>query len=380
MLHMMDLVHFQVIKLNRKTNASKQAFFLLFCWLCLCTSAHAEEWMQNIVDTEFQNIRPFSKKDVRTTWKELKKRTPDLLYYQIQNQVVYGPKNQIHDLLSAICAKHPMKDLDLLYYNQDCLPQSCFMKKNHYSPIFTSAKKIGDKNVILFADWYFNIANYDMSKINHIPTANSDSNSWTKLIPLINTYYTNLPWENRLSQMVWRGGTNDGVYTPDNWTEIPRGTLVHLANTKHPDLINANFSVYYPWVVRDQNFFISKIPPSSLLPTTQMEYKYQIDIDGITATFTSLSWKLLSGSVVFKQQSDNIMWFHPALEPWKHYIPVDRNLQDVPDKIMWALEHDEESHQIADNGRQFALTHLMPEHILLYCYLALCKYASLQRE
>ena len=273
-----------------------------------------------------------------------------------------------------------MKDLDLLYYNQDYLPQSCFKKKKQYPPIFTSAKKIGDKHVILFADWYFNIANYDMSKINPIPTANSDSNSWTKLIPLINTYYTNLPWENRLSQMVWRGGANDGVYTPDNWTEIPRGTLVHLANTKHPDLINANFSVYYPWVVRDQNFFISKIPPSSLLPTTQMEYKYQIDIDGITATFTSLSWKLLSGSVVFKQQSTHIMWFHPALEPWKHYIPVDRNLQDVPDKIMWALEHDEESHQIADNGRQFALTHLMPEHILLYCYLALCKYASLQRE
>lgn len=111
-----------------------------------------------------------------------------------------------------------------------------------------------------------------------------------------------------------------------------------------------------------------------------MEYKYQVDLDGVTATFTALSWKLLSGSVVFKQQSNDIMWFHYALKPWKHYIPVDRNLTDVADKIMWAIEHDEKAKEIADNGRQFALTHLMPEDILLYCYLALCKYASLQRN
>lgn len=379
-LYKLQLRHSEIFSIYRQSWISKLTFALFLYCLFFFSIGHTQEWMQNIVDLEFQNTPRFFKKDVKRTWQELNKKNENFLYYQIKNNCVYGEKNQIHDLLSAICAKYPVKDMNLIYYMQDYIEQSIFTPRKRYTPIFTSAKKVGDQNVILFADWYFKIADCNESKISSIPNNNVDPNSWGQLIPVINMHYKNIPWKNRLEQMVWRGGANDGAYTQKNWTQFPRGTLVSLSKETYPRLINANFSLYHPWTVSDQNFFMNNIPPSSLLPTKQMEYKYQIDIDGVTATFTALSWKLLSGSLVFKQQSNDIMWFHYALKPWEHYIPVDRNLTDVADKIMWAIEHDEKAKEIADNGRQFALTHLMPEDILLYCYLALCKYASLQRN
>ena len=110
-----------------------------------------------------------------------------------------------------------------------------------------------------------------------------------------------------------------------------------------------------------------------------LQYKYHAIIDGVTCTFPALQWKLLSGSLCFKQESDDIQYYYDELIPWKHYVPLKRDLSDLKERILWAKSHDSEAEQIAKNGKEFVLTHLMPEHILLYCYKALLKYASLQK-
>ena len=84
-------------------------------------------------------------------------------------------------------------------------------------------------------------------------------------------------------------------------------------------------------------------------------------------------------SVVDSPCNFSIQFFYNELSPWKHYVPVKSDLSDLPEKILWAKTHDEEAKLIADNAREFALTHIMPEHILLYCYKVLIKYASLQK-
>jgi hypothetical protein len=182
-----------------------------------------------------------------------------------------------------------------------------------------------------------------------------------------------------VNQLIWRGGANDSGYTPDHWQQRPRGKVVHFSRM-NPHLADAAFTHFFPWNVSDPSYFLNKVgiaPPLSLVQ--QMHYKYQIDIDGVTATFTALPWKLLCGSLVFKQTSPNFMWFHRALVPWQHYIPLHNDLSDLEPMLQWAITHDSEARQIAENGRLFALTHLMPEHILLYCYKVLTKYASLQK-
>ena len=53
------------------------------------------------------------------------------------------------------------------------------------------------------------------------------------------------------------------------------------------------------------------------------------------------------------------------------------DLSDLVEKIRWAQEHDEECKVIADRARKFIETHVMPEHIALYCYKALLRYKKL---
>jgi hypothetical protein len=95
-------------------------------------------------------------------------------------------------------------------------------------------------------------------------------------------------------------------------------------------------------------------------------------------TFPGYQWRLLSGSLSFKQESDEIQYFYSALKPYEHYIPLRRDVKDLLEKIRWAKKHDEECKEIAENARAFALQNLMPNQIYAYLYWTLERYASLQ--
>ncbi len=83
------------------------------------------------------------------------------------------------------------------------------------------------------------------------------------------------------------------------------------------------------------------------------KHKYVLDMDGIGATFRH-RFLLLSGSLLFKIESNVTLWYFKYLQPMVHYIPVDHdNLeQDLPAKLQWAMEHDAEAEQIAINGKR----------------------------
>ena len=66
------------------------------------------------------------------------------------------------------------------------------------------------------------------------------------------------------------------------------------------------------------------------LPREQMiEHKYIMDIDGNACTWDATAWKLNSGSVIFKPESDWQQWFYDSFIPWKHYVPVKDDFEDV---------------------------------------------------
>jgi hypothetical protein len=111
----------------------------------------------------------------------------------------------------------------------------------------------------------------------------------------------------------------------------------------------------------------------------QLEYKYQLWLDGFHATFPGDRWRLYSGSLTFRQTTDYEMFFYDLLKPWVHYIPVDHYLDNLKEQILWAKSYDSECCLIAQNARQFVKEHAMPEHIALYCYKVILKYASLQK-
>lgn len=328
--------------------------------------------MDKKIRTEFSSFKNsgITKELLETTWNHCKE-NKEFKRFKIINGKVYGDECRIKTLLEAIVQAHTVPDVDFIYYYEDRLRPSFFTRSafKKCAPIFVSAKHRSLKRAILFSDWVYDIADH--------------KNGWNSLIKTVNAH-KNIAWEDKIEKLFWRGtpwdGKHFGMYNFDNWTSFPRGRLVYESKL-HPDLIDAAFSQY-----PDQCLSVSLDLCKQVLGEISfvswadtLRYKYQIAIDGVTCSFPATQWKLLSGSVTFKQTSPDIMYFYDELIAWKHFIPVKQDLSDLIQKIRWAKTHDAQAKEIGQNGRNFALTHLMPEHILEYCYKTLLAYAALQK-
>jgi hypothetical protein len=336
-------------------------------WEPIPLDAPGHEWIDRALDEEF--IR-YEKTGITREMVDATSRIcgPDgcLLHFKIINSTVHGPNCSLRSLLERMVKAYPVPDVEFFYYNQDVLRDWTFdYYGQNCAPVFASAKNRYLDQVILFVDWYYNI---------------NDGGGWNGLISLFNGNQDRFPWPSKIEKLFWRGVGSDGCYTMQNWTQIPRGRLVYYSKYFYPDLIDAGFTGVPPLHSNNRDVFNREIGfVGWTSPLDHVRFKYQFLADGITSTYPGSQWRLLSGCLTMKHESDDLMWFYRDLVPWKHYVPLKRDLSDVAEKILWAKSHDDEAYQIAMNAREFALTHLMPEHILLYCYKALVRYASLQR-
>ena len=81
----------------------------------------------------------------------------------------------------------------------------------------------------------------------------------------------------------------------------------------------------------------------SLIPSSQLlfQYKYQVNIDGTVAAYR-LPYLLAGDSLVLKQDSSYYEFFYNELKPYEHYVPFQRDLGDLLEKLQWAKDHDAE--------------------------------------
>lgn len=183
------------------------------------------------------------------------------------------------------------------------------------------------------------------------------------------------PWEKKKPLAFWRGTTSGGYLTKENWGDLPRLQLA-LLSLKHPKQVDARVvgveqadpEVFK--IVQGQGLLGRKIRQKD-----HLNYKYLIDVDGNSCAFERYFWTLLSNSVVFKQITNNRQWYYGALEPYRHYIPVKKDLSDLLEKISWANDHDDEVKAIADQGTEFVKNHLSIESNFLYLYTLIKEYA-----
>lgn len=345
-------------------------FLLPLLFLASCLFGH--DWMDRAVEQEFEAFEKegISKELLEKTWEPCKKK-PEFRRYRILGGQVFGEEGRIKRLLIRMMEKYPVPDVDFIYYYEDRLKPS-FFKRSRFrkaAPIFVSAKHRSLKRAILFSDWLYDI--------------DDQAAGWNFLIRTLNDSQDRWPWEKKTAKLFWRGspfdGKHFGKYTFENWRTFPRGAAVD-ASRKHPESIDAAFSQYPSKCRHDLPRCEKEMGPCLFVPQVeQLQYKYHLLVDGVTATFPGTHWKLLSGSACFKQESDDILYFDCELIAWKHYIPVKNDLSDLLEKIAWAKTHDAEAKQIGEEGRKFALENLLPDALLLYCSKTLKKYASLQK-
>lgn len=93
-------------------------------------------------------------------------------------------------------------------------------------------------------------------------------------------------------------------------------------------------------------------------------YKYLIDVEGIGYS-ARLKVLLFSGRPVFLQERPWREFFFDEIEPFRHYIPVARDLSDLTEKLDWAEAHPLECRQIAREARAYAEAHLTREAAVL---------------
>ncbi|KAJ6619518.1 glycosyl transferase family 90-domain-containing protein [Mycena sp. CBHHK59/15] len=162
-------------------------------------------------------------------------------------------------------------------------------------------------------------------------------------------------WSDKQPRLYWRGTSNGGHITGENYHKFPRFRLIDIARN-HSGLIDAKmtrfaeghctddcdrhriikeYDITGPWAPREDMY----------------HYKYLLDVDGNTFSGRFLSL-LKSGSLVFKSTVFE-EYFNDWILPYQHYVPVKPDLSDLVKKIQWAIAHEEEVRLIQETGRQF---------------------------
>jgi len=91
-----------------------------------------------------------------------------------------------------------------------------------------------------------------------------------------------------------------------------------------------------------------------------LNYRYIVDIDGYANAWDGLFTAMLMGATVFKVASPYgfRQWYYDKLVPWQNYIPVSADLNDLDDRIDWALSHPDDcadmGHSLADLAKQMS--------------------------
>lgn len=270
----------------------------------------------------------------------------ELYRYFNDDEVISFEDTSTEKAIKTLLQKTHFPDMDfILSYYDGMGPGSSFFHtpdRQLQAPVLCSAKIKGTPFVVLIPDWR-SIGHWWVSNIRAIKKNRA-------------------PWEKKRNGAIWRGGLTKPV----------RLKLCQLS-LQHPEALDAKLCDYGMRKDDDPRVMGQWVSWDEML-----SYKYLPYADGVMCAAPALQWRLLSQSVTFKPDSDEIQWFYRALKPYVHYIPVQSAFEDLIDKLEWAKVHDTVCKEIADNAFHFAANNLMYDDVLLYLSLVLKRYASLQ--
>lgn len=230
-------------------------------------------------------------------------------------------------------------------------------------PILAFCKDVNNKHTILIPD---------------CDSLNIAQSNVIEDLRLYNYYYN---FNDKMEKAFWRGSTTGGFYYISNYLKFPRTRLISLS-LAFPEILDARFSQIVQ--TGDHNLIKELIKLDYIDSNRSIEehikYKYQIIIDGNTATWVGSWWRFLSNSLVLKQNSYWYLWYYPALKSYKHYVPFEHDCSDVIEKINWCLLNDQKAQEIVNNANKFAYENLTYVDMLFYIYNVLINYSKIENN
>ncbi len=159
-----------------------------------------------------------------------------------------------------------------------------------------------------------------------------------------------IAFEDREPIAYWRGNSacrREGSH----WRTMPRIRLCELATNKsHAALFDVGLSDIAQVTdaekieIIDAGFLKGFAPLESFL-----KCQYHIDIDGNSNSWPGLFQKLLLGGTIIKVSSalNFRQWYYDRLIPWQNYVPVETQMGDLVEKVIWLNKNQEKAREIA---------------------------------
>jgi hypothetical protein len=202
-------------------------------------------------------------------------------------------------------------------------------------PIFSVGKSIHDHYSFIIPDATF-----------------IDNNAHQQSKITIDQKEASIDWKNKKNILFWRGAASGLETVTSEWENALRIRLCKKVKELNTPLCDIGISriapcgnIAYEKGVLELEILKPEVPFSEFL-----NYKYQLDIDGVCCAWLSFFLKLYSNTVTFKVASEFQQWYYHLLKPWHHYIPLSTDFSEIEEVINWAINHDKECQEIAENS------------------------------
>ncbi|EPS34390.1 hypothetical protein POX_a00636 [Penicillium oxalicum] len=221
-------------------------------------------------------------------------------------------------------------------------------------------------------------------------------------------------WEEKHPQLYWRGRTTGGHSLKGSWRQLQRqriiGNLTHPQSAHHIMSLETgsqctsrrkakwsiqeadqaktqeHFNIHFTDIIdcdddcdEEKAFFNDVAQPEP--QEMAWNYRYLLDLDGYAYSGRFYAF-LRSKSVPFKITSFR-EWDQNILFPWVHYVPVNMEVQEVPELIRF-FEDDEVGREIAktigEDGQSWAARALRNDDMEVYMFRLLLEYARVQDD
>jgi hypothetical protein len=193
------------------------------------------------------------------------------------------------------------------------------------------------------ADNYFLIPNpYDLSGFSQFSVDMRNEKSG-------GTNVTFETFSQRHSKLMWRGGYHLEKVREDLVAFSEREDESFANGTSDKNWLDAKFSLVGP----DED--------SNRLEDLATTHKYHLDVGGVSGTsWEGLRWKMCSGNLVFRIDTDTEDWWHDRIHPGVHYISVKEDFSNLREQYDWAENNPLEAYKIAQRGQKECMASYQP--------------------
>jgi hypothetical protein len=312
--------------------------FLIFFNTLLFSTDHNNHWIKEQITQDLKHLNhPINTKKLKELFYDLSEKGHQALYCKIRNNKITWERTKgsdewrvphIFNYFKILRTIFFLPDMDFILSTEDG-----FHRSSHL-PIFAFAKKKTANNVLLIPDFEMLWELVDHNK-NFERRCNKNSNLH--------------PWKNKDSLAFFRGCSTGGCNPalPD-FGNARFKTVLFSHN--HPNLVDSKFNIVFQKPITDLLNSLN-IPIKGAEIAEHFKYKYLLDIDGNSCTYSRCRWILLSNSALLKVISDKEQWYYKTLKPWINYVPINQDLSDLSTNIQYLKSNDDKAHKIAVNGR-----------------------------